>query len=521
MPFEGQWPYDVPTGSEKEPGIYNLNPTILEHLLRAFIPGWDKPGDEWLSPDVGMEIGGGVALGTVGGPMVNAGLGKAISLIGKTPFMRTLGKNIKMLKAPTRPITKSPTKTSVATMPVFNKLGSLWDEVIDVDEKLLTKISNWIKGVGEKPTPPSKIYRGVPVGEEPVIKEGYTHASPWQGVSSRGGKGGFGDPRSYEVYETTAEPSRLYYRGGALAESPLERTRIMNEKGMTWDEVLDKGKALFVKKVERKNKLITVNNPEFEGYTTEQLNQIKSGQVDDELKRTLDDIRNATFETDITNKPGKWVKGNLPRRANRPLPQLLTNKEIEEALTTGPKITDILKSERGSISNKPLTKAEQIFTPEYRKSILEGLATTPERKELLQTVLPTMEELISNLPKGSKAYVTGSYPAYKPAPSDLDWLVEFPSTRSWGLWGNNLSNKAALNTLPQKEMSEVLKRIMGEEGNTLLHTQTTPPIAQLKVNPLEFFRKGGQRRYGSDYDIIRVLGVLLGMGSAPTIMDLE
>lgn len=146
-----------------------------------------------------------------------------------------------------------------------------------------------------------------------------------------------------------------------------------------------------------------------------------------------------------------------------------------------PSWLNALKEERGSISNKPLTAAERIYTPEYRKTVLEGLATTPERKKLLEITLPELERAIEYTPRGTKGYLFGSYPSFKPIPKDVDVLFEFPTTRSWN------------------ELGEGIK---GEKG---LHIQTSPPIERLQVNPIENFKKMGQFKYGPDYDLIRIL----------------
>ena len=72
-------------------------------------------------------------------------------------------------------------------------------------------------------------------------------------------------------------------------------------------------------------------NPDYQGYNIP-LDELRRDAIQRELEHVLNDIRNATFETDVTNKLGQWSTAKLPSRANRPLPQLLMESEIMEAL---------------------------------------------------------------------------------------------------------------------------------------------------------------------------------------------
>jgi hypothetical protein len=218
----------------------------------------------------------------------------------------------------------------------FSKSTKTWQELRGQDEKLQQNISNWLEGTGPKPEEPTTLYRGVPSGTEPKVNEKYTHTSPWGYVASRGGKGAFGDPRAYEVHEAKAQKGHLYYRGGALSESPLESTRIMNAKGMTWNQVLDEGKKLFDSRVTRRLARLQKTNPDFADWSEVDLEQARSDAIRDERNRVIHDIQVASFEADLKNKPGQWASGNLPKKANRPNPVLLTRDEIDTALKNKP-----------------------------------------------------------------------------------------------------------------------------------------------------------------------------------------
>jgi len=155
-------------------------------------------------------------------------------------------------------------------------------------------------------------------------------------------------------------------------------------------------------------------------------------------------------------------------------------------------IEDIPKELHKEITKRQLTtKAEKTFTPEYRKTILEGLATTPERKQLLSETLQELENIITQTPKGTKGYVFGSYPSFKVSPKDLDVFLELPTGRAWHEFENI------------RPRTPLTKR-----G---LHLTTSPPVERLKTDPLERFKSLAKGLYGPEYDIIRILG-LAGLG---------
>jgi len=260
---------------------------IMSGIL-PFLGAATEPTKEFLSPDTLMEAILYLLLGS----------GSKVSKLGKTQFL------------------KSPRG---------------WKELGEYDKKLQDNIGGWLQGLSEKPLSPEVIYRGIPKGTTPRVEKGITHATPWGSIASRGGKGAFGVPSQYTVYQIPTSPKQLYYRGGSMTSSPLESTRIMNERGMTWDQVLDEAKDLFSKRSERHINRISKMNPDYQGYNIP-LDELRRDAIQRELEHVLNDIRNATFETDVTNKLGQWSTAKLPSRANRPLPQLLMESEIMEAL---------------------------------------------------------------------------------------------------------------------------------------------------------------------------------------------
>ena len=178
-------------------------------------------------------------------------------------------------------------------------------------------VQDWFLGKGPRPAAPTVIYRGVDKEQGLEAQGKYTHASPWFGVAERAGK--FGGGADVFVVEIADATTRKYYRGGALAGDPLERTRVNSLRGMTWDAVLDAAKQVYDKQV------VKLRQQYGEDVTAEDLTAIK-GQAALAAAR---DVYNATFETDVANKPGHWVGAiPVPRMLRREYPGLRTNDEV-------------------------------------------------------------------------------------------------------------------------------------------------------------------------------------------------
>jgi hypothetical protein len=184
------------------------------------------------------------------------------------------------------------------------------------DSRILRKVERWLLDKGKRPSAPPTVFRGIPKGSVPQVGKQYTHGTPWKSTAARGGKGAFGDPRSYDVYQHASSPDTLFYRGGSLAGDPLEFGKIMSAQGMTWDKILDKGKRLY------KRNLARIKGSDFyDDYS-------KSYQA----KEAADQIRRASFETDITNKPGIWSQKVVPRELRTEVPKLRSNEDLKEII---------------------------------------------------------------------------------------------------------------------------------------------------------------------------------------------
>lgn len=178
------------------------------------------------------------------------------------------------------------------------KINADWQAGRAADESVLNNVTAWLRGLGKRPQEPELIFRGVPKGTAVEIKEPYTHATPWLFEAMRGGKGGFGDPRAHDVYAFKAKPNQLYYRGGSLAGDPYETTRINTIEGAPWNEVLEFTKGLHAKQ-------------------------------DTQVQRA---VKNATFETDVLNRPGIWRGYEAPPALIKERPRLRSIDEIIDIL---------------------------------------------------------------------------------------------------------------------------------------------------------------------------------------------
>jgi len=179
------------------------------------------------------------------------------------------------------------------------------------DDRILRRVKSWLMGKGKKPPAPGVIFRGIPKGAEPKMRPDYTHGTPWKSVAAGGGKGGFGDPRSHDIYAYSSSPDTLLYRGGSLAGDPLESTGIMSAQGITWDKALDKTRGIYKKQLAR--------IPGFNEY----------GRVW-AAEKAANDLMMGTFEADIGNKPGIWRQKIVPKELRRERPMLRRYDELEE-----------------------------------------------------------------------------------------------------------------------------------------------------------------------------------------------
>lgn len=204
------------------------------------------------------------------------------------------------------------------------------------DERIIKKIENWLLGKGERPAAPSRIFRGIPKGSTLELGEQFIHGSPWREIASRGGKGAFGDPRSYDVYQYATDPSTLYYRGGSLAGDPLESGRIMSAQGMTWDKILNKGRGIFKRDLAQ----------------LEYVDEYTESWV---AKKAANEIKRASFEVDIGNKPGIWRQKIVPKELRKEWPKLRSYQDLEEVVERA-KILGLTEAELAELPESIILK---------------------------------------------------------------------------------------------------------------------------------------------------------------------
>lgn len=218
-------------------------------------------------------------------------------------------------------------KGQIATGTFPELVNRDWKELQKEDEKLKDDITSWLMGETTKMPEPSQIYRGVPKGVVDPVKAGteYVHGTPWGFSAARGGKGAFGDPTGHNVYSIPATKDTIYYRGGALEGDPLERTRIKNAKGMTWDELMKEAKTLYQNEVIR------------ERARDRERGEILGEDVQrDDYKYIADSVANdlsrASFETDMRGKEGIWRGQHVPYELDRELPRLRSYDTIRSVI---------------------------------------------------------------------------------------------------------------------------------------------------------------------------------------------
>jgi hypothetical protein len=161
---------------------------------------------------------------------------------------------------------------------------------------------------------------------------------------------------------------------------------------------------------------------------------------------------------------GKKIKVEPVVIESKPLSkaELIKNKEINDLIKSevnkyipgigkgagsrpGGGWLDLLKSEKGAVGidiskggkpSFPGKSAKEVLgpklleeikekglTPEIRAKILARYATTPERKELVSSIIGDIERLREAAGPGSRGYAGGSFASTKPSPSDLDLFI--------------------------------------------------------------------------------------------------
>jgi SPP1 gp7 family putative phage head morphogenesis protein len=205
--------------------------------------------------------------------------------------------------------------------PIGTYVGDPRDQVNGVE----TNFVDWLSGKGEKPPEPDVLYRGTYPNVPSKADQGpYVHTTPWATVAESGGMIG-GSGYTVHMYENAG--GTIFYRGGALAGDPLERTRISSVRGMTWNEALDAAKKLYDKdvdrKIEREKKFFRQTGHEF---TSEDVLRIRQQVATD----VFNDFHHAVYEADLHGTPGKWRnREEVPPGHMRELPPLRTHTQIE------------------------------------------------------------------------------------------------------------------------------------------------------------------------------------------------
>jgi len=200
----------------------------------------------------------------------------------------------------------------------ITKVADIDTTVREVEEPLEAAIRGWLTGTSKEMPRPTNIYRGVLEGSQIGVEGDIVHGTPWPSVGRSGGKVGGGGK---DVYSVPATPDTIYYRGGSLAGDPLERTKIKNVQGMTWDEVMKEAKELYQLRVKniRKQRRGTGNQ-----LSSEDLDWIADG--------VIQDIRNATYETNLGEASGIWRGKPVTPRLDRETPPLRSYDDLRKVV---------------------------------------------------------------------------------------------------------------------------------------------------------------------------------------------
>lgn len=157
-----------------------------------------------------------------------------------------------------------------------------------------------------------------------------------------------------------------------------------------------------------------------------------------------------------------------------------------------------------------------LLSSTLRKVILEKMATTPERTNLLKKALPTIEEAISDYnPK--RVFVGGSFASNKPNPSDIDIFLQ----RRGSDYIDSIKNS------PEIEDILLLRGITDTNFEEAFTRNKVHPLT-LGADPNNTFGdvaknmlEEGRARYGPDYHWKRIAGIAAPLGLAESILSSE
>jgi len=146
--------------------------------------------------------------------------------------------------------------------------------------------------------------------------------------------------------------------------------------------------------------------------------------------------------------------------------------------------------------------------PPINWKILQELAFTPERKQLLSRVSQALEEFVSKYPP-KKAYVAGSFASKKPSPGDLDILAQYdyPIENLLAVKVSELGKQPwPVGPVPEKPFSQIPLHVIEDarfRGN-LPGTKT--PYKNIEAErQIKDVIKVAKERYGSGYKFVRFL----------------
>lgn len=189
----------------------------------------------------------------------------------------------------------------------------------------------------------------------------------------------------------------------------------------------------------------------------------------------------------LSNKPLKTeAHHTLPIGGTRNLDALDWHlRNLAEGWKT---IKDVPKEVHKGITKKQMKDlTKQPISSKEREGILSSLITSPERAELLSDYRRyLLEQVLAQQPKGTKAHLFGSAVSKKPNPKDLDVLLEYPTGRDW--W-NISQHPEKLPVIPKVDLIP------------------SPPLERVPSN-VKKMKEIGKKKYGEDYDFLRILSIL-------------
>lgn len=164
----------------------------------------------------------------------------------------------------------------------------------------------------------------------------------------------------------------------------------------------------------------------------------------------------------------------------------------------------------GALLGKPKEVEAAPYNFAKMEKILRSLATTPERKALVEKLLPSIEEVIKETPGTKRAFVGGSFVTKKPKPSDLDIALQVSPEYKENFLENVRKGMKRDIDIPYTghNIKEALDVTRYQYGAGAPNDPTALTAKELI--------KEGQKRYGKDYHWKRILGVLgtLGVGTS-------